>query len=227
MMKKTLLIVSTSFLCISTTFAGFNSSPLDSVAYKPKPYLGAHLGTFGGGIQFAYPLSNLITLRATGSYFPSLNRTLTGTDEGAIVTTDINIQSGGAGIIADFSLLKNKPGIRLSVGALYNNSQATAVRSYLYESDSIDLGTLTLEFSPKFQISPYLGIVFGNLKKSKRVFFSMETGVLYQSNPQVVFTGTGHIAPTANESNTSIIENNVKSLQFLPYVNMQLNFKLF
>ncbi|MDB0011274.1 hypothetical protein N9E20_00545 [Crocinitomicaceae bacterium] len=54
----------------------------------------------------------------------------------------------------------------------------------------------------------------------------MDMGLLYHSKPQLTFSGEGYIAPTANASNTTIIENNVKSLQFYPYMNMQLNFKL-
>lgn len=83
-----------------------------------------------------------------------------------------------------------------------------------------------MEFTPKSQLSPYLGLSFGNLKNSKRLFFSMDMGLLYHSKPQLTFSGEGYIAPTANASNTTIIENNVKSLQFYPYMNMQLNFKL-
>jgi len=168
----------------------------------------------------------MISLRATGSYLPTIERTTIGSVQGATSTTDVSFKGGGAGIIGDFSFFPNKPGIRLAVGALYNRTQATAVRNYYYSSEDLDLGTLTIGFKPKFQVNPYLGVVFGNLKKSKRLFFSLEMGMLYCNKPQVQFTGVGYISPTANESNTAIIENNVKSLQFYPYVNMQLNFKL-
>lgn len=227
MMKK--LLFTSTFFCasIGMSFASLGDSPSDSIGYKPKMYVGAHAGTFGVGLQFAYPVSKMIALRATGSYLPSISRTFTSTDEGAAVSTDYTFQTGGAGIIADFSFFSNKPGIRLSAGALYNTTKATANRSYYIEIDKLDLGTLNMEFTPKSQISPYLGLSFGNLKNSKRVFFSMEIGALYQSKPQLsTYSGVGYIAPTANESNAAIIENNVKSLQFYPYMNMQLNFKL-
>ena len=226
MIKKSLFIISLIFTSIQGTFAGLIDTPSDSSEYKTKMYVGAHVGSFGFGIQFAYPLSDMITLRATGSYAPSFSTTITGTEEGAATSTDYIFQTGGAGIIGDFSFFPSKPGIRLSAGALYNTTKANANRSYYLESEDLDLGTLSMEFTPKSQISPYLGVSFGNLKKSKRVFFSMEIGALYHSRPQLSFSGDGYIAPTANESNTSIIENNVKSFQFFPYMNMQLNFKL-
>ena len=47
-------------------------------------YVGAHVGSFGFGLQFAYPLSDMITLRATGSYFPSFSTTISGTEEGVV-----------------------------------------------------------------------------------------------------------------------------------------------
>ena len=225
MIKKLLLILIT-FSISEMSFAGFNSTPGDSLNYTPKMYVGVHAGSFGAGLQFAYPISKLITIRATGSYFPTYNKTILGTEDGANVTTVASFKSGGVGIIGDFSFFKNKPGIRFSTGLIYNITQATATRSYYLASDNFDLGNLTLDFTPKNKVSPYLGFVFGNLKTSKRVFFSMETGILYQGKPQLVFTGVGHISPTANESNTAIIENNVKSYQFYPYINLQLNFKL-
>lgn len=226
MIKKSLVIIALIFSGVQGAFAGLNNTPSDSSAYTSKMYVGAHVGTFGVGLQFAYPLSNMITLRATGSYAPSFNKTITGTEDGAETSTDYTFQTGGAGLIADFSFFANKPGIRLSAGALYNTTKAVANRSYYLASEDLNLGTLNMEFTPKSQLSPYLGLSFGNLKNSKKLFFSMEMGVLYHSKPQLTFSGEGYIAPTANASNTTIIENNVKSLQFYPYMNMQLNFKL-
>jgi len=224
-MKRTVSLIALLFIGIQSTFAGVNNTS-DSSGYTPKMYTGIHIGSFGGGLQFAYPVSNMITLRATGSYFPSFSKTITGTEEGAETTTDYGLKTGGAGLIADFSFFPTKPGIRLAAGAIYNTTSVTANRSYYLASEDLEMGTLNMEFTPKNQVSPYLGLVFGNLKNSKKVFFSMEVGALYLSRPQLTFTGTGYIAPTANASNTTIIENNVKSIQFLPYVNMQLNFKL-
>lgn len=226
MIKKTKVIFITLLLCSQTAFGGLNSAPSDSVKYEPKPYVGIQVGSFGGGFQFAYPISPMITLRAGGSFCPSIERTFLGTEYGATTTTDILFKTAGGGIIADFSLLKNKPGIRLSAGAIYNGMTTTANRSYYYESEDLDLGDLMMVFTPQLRVNPYVGVAIGNLKNSKHLFFSIEGGVLYQGKPQVEFTGEGHIAPTANESNTSIIENNIKSWQWYPYMNIQLNYKL-
>lgn len=224
-MKKSSMLFALVFLGAKITLAQDNISPTDSVVNMPKMYAGIHVGSFGGGIQFAYTFTQMITLRATGSYFPPLKKTNTGTEDGAVTTTDYRFQSGGAGIMGDFSFFKTKPGIRFSTGVLYNSSRATATRTYYLKDDEMDLGTLAMEFTPKFKISPYLGMLIGNLKNSKHFFFTLEMGMLYQGKPQLVFTGEGHISPTANESNTAIIEDNVKSLQVYPYMNLQLNYK--
>lgn len=68
MIKKSLVIIGLIFLGVQGAFAGLNNTPTDSSSYTSKMYVGAHVGSFGVGLQFAYPLSNMITLRATGSY---------------------------------------------------------------------------------------------------------------------------------------------------------------
>lgn len=79
-----MLIISLIFTSIQGTFAGLNNTPTDSTSYESKMYVGAHVGSFGFGLQFAYPLSDMITLRATGSYFPSFSTTISGTEEGVV-----------------------------------------------------------------------------------------------------------------------------------------------
>lgn len=222
--KKFIVLSLFSFITSSHFFA--QDVKNDSLSYKPKMYAGIHIGSTGGGIQFCYPINEMIAVRAQGSFLPSIATKFNGTEEGAETTTNFSFNTSGVGILTDFSFFKSRPGIRFSLGAFYNNTNASIDRSYYLASEDIELGNLKLDFKPSNKVSPYIGLSFGNLKKSKRVFFSMDLGTLYQGTPDLTMSGNGYIAPTANESNTLIIENNVKSVQFYPYINMQLNFKI-
>lgn len=227
MKNKLLLMFYLSFV----GWSGAQTEPLPSVkpdttTYKAKPYLGVQVGFFGAGLQFSYPINNRFSVRVAGTYLPSITKTISGKEQGLDVVSDYTFQTGGAALMGDFSLSKNKPGIRLSFGAVYNMTKVSGVRTYHEPTYDLDLGYLNLEFTPKLPVSPYLGFVFGNFKKAKRAVFALEIGALYHGSPQVTFTGDGRISPTANESNEEIIENNVKSLQFYPYANLQLNFNL-
>jgi hypothetical protein len=223
--KKKIIVLSLfSFMASSSLFA--QDVKNDSLSYTPKMYAGLHVGSTGLGIQFSYPINGLIAVRAQGSFFPAVATSLNGTEEGAETTTNFSFNSGNTGLLADFSFFKTRPGIRFSLGAFYNKTNVSVDRSYYLASEDLNMGNLKMEFKPSLQVNPYVGVSFGNMKKSKRVFFSMDLGALYQGKPDLTFTGTGYIAPTANESNTVIIENNVNSVKFYPYINMQLNFKI-
>lgn len=199
----------------------------ESSVYSPKPYVGLQVGSLGAGLQFSYPLHPRWDLRLGGTYFPTVNYTVTGTQSGLDVTTDMRFKTGSVSLISSYALSKKKPGVKLSFGAIYTMTMAGATRSFYEPSMSLDVGKLDLEFKPGLPVNPYVGFSFGNFKKSKTVFFVFEVGAMYHGKPKVnSFTGEGRIAPTANASNTAIIENNIKSLQIYPYANMQLNFKI-
>lgn len=205
--------------------AATTSAPAES-DYVNRPYLGIQfIGSTGIGLQFAYPIGQRWDIRVTGNRFGKKSRTIKSSEEGVDVTSDISFETGGIGLIGDFSLSKKKPGIKLAFGAVYSSLALNITRSYYHPDYKIDLGKLSIQ-SDMMPVNPYLGMVFGNFKKAKRVVFAFEMGVLYLGKPKVIFTGEGRVGPTANESNTEIIENNIKSAQFYPYTNMSLNFKL-
>lgn len=219
-----LFVASGKLLCAQESTS---TKATDEKIYTPKPYFGLQVGSLGAGLQVSYPIDNRWNLRLGGTYLPTLKYSTSGTQEGLEVTTDMRFKTGSVSLISDFSLSKKKPGIKLSFGAIYQMTMAGATRSYYEPSYSLDVGTLDLEFKPGLPVNPYLGFSFGNFKKSKVVFFVFEVGAMYHGKPKVnSFTGEGRIAPTANESNSVIIENNIKSLQVYPYANMQLNFKI-
>ena len=227
-MKRTLL---PTFLLVALLVSASAQEPsippgksLDSKDSR-KPYLGFSLGSTGAGLQFAYPIAKRWDIRLTGSYLPQLFYNTNGKEGTVDYSAKYSLRSGIIGLFSDFALSKKRPGIKLAFGAVYSFLKITGSRAFHEPNYKLDLGNLYIE-SKKMPISPYLGLVLGNQAKAKRVSFAVEIGTFYQGKPQLNFTGTGRVAPTANESNTTIIENNVSSLQFYPYGNLQLNFKL-
>jgi hypothetical protein len=218
-----------SFVSLSLIFAQETDTKLsktDDSEYKPRLYLGIQVGTLGGGLQLGIPITKMIDVRLSGSMIRPKSRNITSKEDGVDVKSMLEFKSSSGSLIFDFSLSKNKPGIKLAAGAFYNNISLNVDRSYYHSTYEIDLGNLEMNFTNKNKINPYLGMVFGNFKKSKSMFFVFEMGMIYHGSPKLNFTGEGRISPTANESNTQAIENNVSSVKFYPYVNMQLNFYL-
>lgn len=194
--------------------------------YTPRPYVGLQVGSLGAGLQFAYPLHKQWDLRVGGTFMPQLSTKFDGKQDGADVANDYRFKSASASLIADYAFIKNKPGIKLAFGAVYNGTVINGIKTYYEPTFDKDLGVLSLEVTPGMAVNPYVGFVFGNFKKSKTVFFVFEIGAMYMGKPQVSFTGEGRVGPTANESNQAIIANNLKGLQIYPYGNLQLNFNV-
>lgn len=226
-MKKKLLLF-TGLLCMGfTTAIGQESSDsLVDQKYTPRPYLGIQVGSMGAGLQFSYPIGQRFGVRVGGSYLPEIGITAEGSSSGADVSSDYRFETGSASLIADYSPFKNRPGIKVALGAVYNMTKISATNAYYLPDYDEDLGNVGIEITPGFEVNPYLGIVLGNAGKAKRLSYAFELGALYQGQPNVTMTGSGRIEPTANESNTAIIENNIKSYQVYPYANFQLNFYL-
>ncbi|SFT73115.1 hypothetical protein SAMN05216474_1988 [Lishizhenia tianjinensis] len=221
-MKKRLLLL-TGLLCLSFTHLAQEET---ATSFSPRPSVGLQVGSLGAGLQFTYPLSKRIELRASGTYLPELGMTFTGKSGGADVTSDYKFSTGGGALVATYSPFAKRTGIKIATGAIYTLTKVSAVNTYYLPKYDENLGVLGIEINPGLPVNPYLGIILGNAGKAKWVSYAFEFGAMYHGKPQVTMTGEGRIAPTANESNTAIIENNISSLQFYPYANFQLNFFL-
>lgn len=212
------------FLCLGIpSFAQDKDAAND---YTPRPYVGLQVGSLGAGLQFTYPLTKRIELRAAGTYLPQVGMNFTGVSGSADVTSEVTFETGSASLIGTFSPFAKRPGLKIAAGAVYTMTAINAMNAYYLPEYDEDLGTVGIEMTPRLPVNPYLGIVLGNAGKAKRVSFAFELGAMYHGKPKVNMTGTGRIAPTANESNTAIIENNIAAFQFYPYGNFQLNFFL-
>ena len=201
------------------------SSPSFPENYKlSSPTLGIQLGSMGIGIQYTHPLSERWNLRGTASYF---DIALPQSIPSSTVNTErvYSARLGGIGAIADYSFSKKTPNWKLAMGLFYQINRVGIYQEFTYVGDDLneDLGTLDLQFD-SFPVSPYAGLVFGNFKSQKRVTFSLELGTLFHGRPNVTFTGTGRIGPTAEQD--ELVAENVSNYNWFPYANFQLNFKL-
>jgi hypothetical protein len=191
---------------------------------KAAPSIGLQIGTLGIGAQYIHPLTSKWELRSTLSYLQlTKKRELISTS----LTTDetIKMRTGGIGIYANYNVFSKTPNWKVSLGAVYQFNRIIDTRVYEveYNNSQIDLGSLSLEFTT-FPVSPYAGILWGNFKSEKKININLELGTLYHGKPNVVFTGEGRIAPTAEQG--PLVEENVKDYNWYPYLSFNINYKL-
>ncbi len=215
-MKKQILL---GVLCLISTLS---LAQADSA--KMSNYFGVQFGSLGIGGQYVHPIHPRWNLRATGSYFSmSLDQTVEATNYTESRT--YNATLGGGALIADFSFLKSTPNWKLAMGAFYQINKVGVNSSYLYKrnGETGDAGTLDLTFTT-MPVNPYLGLVWGNFRTKKKVFFTLELGTMFHGTPNVDFTGSGLIEATTLQK--PIIEDNVSNYNWFPYANFQINYKL-
>jgi hypothetical protein len=124
-------------------------------------------------------------------------------------------------------------GVRLSAGALYNRSEATftgrsagpyTVGSTTYTAEEI--GELSGVLRMGEGLKPYAGIGFGNaVSTGKRLGFLMDIGVMFSGPPQFTMTGSGMVAPTAEEA--AQIQQNLDWARFYPGVSLGISYRIF
>lgn len=124
-------------------------------------------------------------------------------------------------------------GFRLSAGAMYNRNRATftgrslgpyTVGGTTYTAEEI--GELSGVLRMGDGVAPYAGIGFGNaVSTGKRLGFVMDIGVLFTGRPQFTMTGTGMVAPTADEA--AKIEANLDWARFYPGFSLGITYRIF
>lgn len=187
-------------------------------------------GTLGPSLGLIAGLSEKFNLRVDVPYFTyDYSSTHTVDDFDLDYTTTVDLFSASA--IADVHPFGNA--LRLSVGALYNNNEASflgmsgssqTVGNRTYSPEEI--GTLSGVIGLGSQIVPYAGIGFGNaVAGSKRLGFLLDMGVVYMGEPDVTLSGTGMIAPTATEEQAQI-EENLSWAKYYPNFSIGLTYRI-
>lgn len=186
--------------------------------------IGPRIGTLGPGLELAANVMPALNVRVMGNYLPyTLTDELTGLDVRVKYDADLQLMSFGA--LADWFPFQNQ--FRVSGGLLYNNTGVNAVITPLeaYELSGKEfaperIGTLSAEVDYKSSIAPYVGFGLGNALV-RRVALMVDLGAVYMSSPRVTMTGTGMIAPTADQAPD--LEEGLSTFQWWPVVSIGFN----
>ncbi len=197
--------------------------------FSPGWAIAIKASSLGFGVEVVKSFNKNLNLRLGGSYYKQ-KYSLTFVDgfsaEGLNYTT-----VGSISLIADWHFLS---WLHLSGGVLYNMTELE-IESRTTEPQQFGdinvepetIGSVYYRLNPN-EICPYLGLGFGRtISKSKVVSFNFDLGVVYQGSPKVTLEATGMVAPTANEEQRKLLEDNVKDYKFFPFINFQLSFRIF
>ncbi|TNE54835.1 MAG: hypothetical protein EP338_05815 [Bacteroidetes bacterium] len=191
--------------------------------FKKVDY-GIQLGTLGPGIVTKYDFNNRHAVRFSGSFAQiSLRKKYNLGD----VYTDRTrtLRTGGIGLVYDWKPLEQLEDLKLSGGIFYQFHRLNENRNYELDNrgNRENLGSLQIDVRT-FPVNPYLGAILGKIDPERRWNLILECGVLFHARPQVDFTGTGLVAPTAEQD--EIIEGNLRNYNFYPNLNIQLYYNL-
>jgi hypothetical protein len=227
-MKKNILfclclfIMNTSYKAQSTEK---KPKAISSTGTKNGFHAGIQFGTLGAGAHFVYALNDRVHFRLSGAYIPLNYKNSFEEEKNVITDNELQVKLSTVGLKCDLMPSKNLEGFRFSIGLFYNASKYQIHRIYTYNDGSVkeDLGTLTIKaIYPK--VNPYLGMVFGKYKPTRKVNVFLEMGVLYIGKPTIDFTGSGRVEPTAVQG--PIVQENLKGYNWMPNINLHLNYKI-
>jgi len=129
---------------------------------------------------------------------------------------------------SDSDILKS---LKVSGGAWYVNKPNYDFTASL--RDPLTWGQLT--FTPEQiglvstaiktnKVQPYLGLGYDQFYMGKNINFSINGGCLYQGKPEVTMMATNMLKPT--EESAARLEHNLSSYQFIPFVQLHIQYNL-
>jgi hypothetical protein len=192
--------------------------------------LSLRAGTFGPSVGVTTAVGGAVNVRLDLPYL-----TYSHSHDRRVDDFDLRIDAAMriamiAGIV-DVHPFRN--GFRLSGGAMHARNEATftgrslgphTVAETTYSAEEI--GELTGVLRMGDGVAPYAGIGFGNAASpGKRFGFVMDIGVLFSGSPRFTMTGTGMVAPTAEEA--AKIEANLDWVRVYPGVSVGITYRIF
>jgi hypothetical protein len=192
--------------------------------------LSLRAGTLGPSIGVTQSLNRTFNLRVDVPYL-TVNRTEERMIDDFPLMIDASIRLFSVAGLVDVHPFGGA--FRLSAGAAYNDNEATftgrASRNYTVRGRAFtpdEIGDLTGLIELGSSIAPYLGLGFGNpVALGKRLGMTFDAGVLFSGPPRVTMTGTGMVAPTADEAPK--LEQNLDWVRYYPGISLGLTYKLF
>ncbi len=205
------------------------SKIIKTTKFTPGWGIGIKASSLGLGADIVKSFNSSFTLRLGASYLKKDFKISTFDDLGGSAFNYTTV--GSVSLLFDWYFARS---VYVSAGLMYNMSilefESKADKSQyigVIEITPETMGSITYTLKPN-EICPYLGIGFGHtISRNKLVAFNVDLGMLYQGSPKVTLDATGMVAPTANEEQRQLLQDNVKGYMFYPFLNFQLSFKLF
>jgi hypothetical protein len=152
--------------------------------------------------------------------------------EGFTARADATLKFGGANLLVEYYLVKNK--IHITAGVLQNSMKhsLTLTPTTEYEFGDImvpiaDIGILQANLTPEYKFSPYVALGFGNtLSREHRFSFNFELGALYHGAPQINLSGSSMLSPMASPNNTQVLMTAIGQYKWYPMISMQLSYRI-
>ncbi|WP_432710383.1 hypothetical protein [Pedobacter sp.] len=226
-MKKTFTLLVLSFILLMGVQVNAQSD-------NTRLYLSAHASTQGLGLEFKVKPKPDYGIRVGASILP--------VEHGGIYSVrseptdlDLKVNLKNAHIMFDWHpFLKETSFSRkvvATVGAGYFwEAKGDAVVSYRGTYNYGDIQIPSNELGELYgsvqwnKVAPYLGIGFENALPTKKFNVGFAVGTYYMGAPDATLTGTKFL--TKNVSNQEQFKENMSYYQFLPVVQINLNFAL-
>lgn len=192
--------------------------------------IGLNLSTNGIGGQLAYSFlkSGKLSLRLEGRYLTYKQNKIKYNVSGSSLLIDGKAEIGSAGAMIDYHPF-SKSSFKLVVGyaMLLNQINGTAYTDQYYKLNDIVISPEVIggfDMGIKVNSGAYIGLGFGRAVPKKRFGMSLEVGAYYIDKPTVTFKAKGMFAPTSSQE--SVIGGNMATYNWLPMLNIGLNFRL-
>jgi hypothetical protein len=199
--------------------------------------LGAKVSTLGIGPEVTVGLTDGVNIRVGANFF-SMDKTLTkGGNE-----FDFNLNMENYTAFADFHVFGG--GFRVTGGAMYNKgNNLTGIANSANDYDingvtytSAQVGDLRGELLMGSEVSPYLGIGFGdNISGGSGLSFNFDLGVFFTGVPKTNLTTTGGtlqnnaaayaILQENLARETDNIRNDIKDFKYYPMVSLSIAYR--
>jgi hypothetical protein len=191
---------------------------------------GLNLSTNGIGGQLAYSFfkSGKLMLRLEGRYLAYQQKKIKYNVSGANLLIDGKAEIGSVGAMVDYHPF-SKSSFKLVVGyaMLLNQINGLAYTTDYYKLNDIIISPEVIggfDLGININQGAYLGLGFGRAVPKKRFGMSLEVGAYYIGKPTVTFKASGMLAPSTSQE--SVIGNNMSGYNWLPMLNIGLNFRL-
>jgi len=192
--------------------------------------LTAKIGTLGWGLEGTAGITEKINLRFGYNGLSSNELTVDDVDVGGI-NTSVKVKASLQTIPLLVDWHAFGAAFRFTGGVMYNNNKfegRAPVNTYDLGLGTYEVGLDATVEGPN-QISPYLGVGWGNaVSKNRRWIFSADLGFLFQGNPDIKLTPTGPDANIVDPDDLAAeersLEDEIKYFKIYPVANVGVSY---